>query len=168
MALFLERPYREVAIADCGELVLGIPTDTLLSAHSPNPFALVHPQRVYSRKGWFFHRDKWLGLVHDLRFNNEQDEWLEAMPHISTSLSTEDAISFEVNSWRSLPAAIAQQATLTYRFETDSQSDSYRSLFRQVHPQQIKVYPFKSLQQFSKQIRWLREEQRHSQRMNRP
>lgn len=162
MEFFLERPYREVAIADCGEVVLGIPTDTLVDSQSPNPFAKLFPQRVYSRKGWFFHRDKWLGLVHGLNFNHEQDELFAEMPHICTSLTTADTMSFEVNSWRSLPTAIAQQATLTYRFEQDG--DSYRSIFRNLKPQQIRIYPFKSLQQFSKQIRRLREERHFNHR----
>ena len=162
MELFLERLYREVAIVDCGEIMLVIPTDTLISPHSPNPFARLYPQRVYSRKGWFFHGDKWLGLLHGINFNHEQDELLEAMPHISTSLSTEDTISCEVNSWRSLPQVIAHQAALTYQFENDG--DSYRSLFRDLKPQRVKIFPFKSLQQFSKQTRRLREERHFTRR----
>ena len=160
MELFLERPYREVAIADFGEIVLSIPTDKQIKPRSRNPLERLYPQRIYSRKGWFFYRDKWLGLLHDLDLTmateTEASNGLRLDQNPQLGLTS--TVSFEVNSWRTLPEAIAEQATLTYQFDDEQQS--HYSLFRNLKPQFIRIYPFKSVQGFSKQIRWLLEEKR--------
>ncbi len=163
MELFLERPYREVAIADFGNIVLAIPTDKLIQPNSHNPFDRIYPQRVYSNNGWFFYREKWLGLLHNLSFTAEPVPVTERNPlRFPSSLEHGFSVSFEVNSWRTLPGQIAEQATLTYQFEDEK--NSYYSLFRDLKPQFVRIYPFKSLQQFSKQIRWLLEEEYQANR----
>ncbi|AFY39179.1 hypothetical protein Lepto7376_2927 [[Leptolyngbya] sp. PCC 7376] len=158
MELFLERPYREVAIADFGDIILSIPTDKSIQPQSSNPFERLYPQRIYSRKGWFFYREKWLGLLHDLNFTVTEKEENPALFCGIPQLTPDNTVSFEVNSWRTLPEAIAMQATLTYQFEDEQ--NSYYSLFRNLKPQFVRVYPFKSVHAFSKQIRWLLEEKR--------
>ncbi|OKH19191.1 hypothetical protein [[Limnothrix rosea] IAM M-220] len=163
MELFLERPYREVAIADFGNIVLAIPTDKLIQPHAANPFDRIYPQRVYSHNGWFFYREKWLGLLHNLSFTAKSVSAAEHNPlRFPARLEYGFTVSFEVNSWRTLPEAIAEQAILTYRFEDEK--NSYYSLFRDLKPQFVRIYPFKSLQQFSKQIRWLLEEEYQANR----
>ena len=143
-----EQAFREIVMADLAAVILIVPTDTVIPPRPQTPLGIPMPKRIYSEQGWAFQRNQLIGTIEGLKLNSPGPE--DSPFQISKRLTLGVPLSFELSSEQRLPAAIAAKARFLYQFE--SAPSQHYGLFQDLVPQFVRIYPFKSAQQFSAQI----------------
>lgn len=152
----------EVAICDLGLFQILVPTEKQWSFRQRKGLGWLLPKRkrVYRDCGWVFYDDQVIGGLSGLRLHPLVDHSPTAdssMVDSSEQLALGQPLSFEVSSQLPIPQAIANQALLLYQFNPSP--ELHHALFRNLVPQFVRIYPFRSSASLERLTRkFLREE----------
>lgn len=140
--------FNEVVIADFGPFQVAIPSKTTLTNRQIFSAQMRVPQRQYQSQGWFIYNGQPIAALDDLVIGSAstEDSPFSPIQRIAPAIP----VSFEVKSARPLPGKLYAQATLTC--EIPDADFPFFSIFRQVRPRFVKVYPFRKIANLSTQV----------------
>lgn len=130
--------FDEVAIADFGPFQIAVLTHTTLVNRRLFSAQMPVSQRHYQSQGWLIYDGQVIAALECLTLGSI---FSEASPFTPIQrMAPALPISFEVQSSQPLPTQVSRQATFTC--ELQGTDFPFHSIFRQICPRFVRVYPF--------------------------
>ncbi len=135
-----ESLFDEVAIADLNQFQIAVLTTSRQAQRWIFSAAVTVPQRRYQPQGWLIYDQKIVAHFDSLEIGLifPKDSPFSVSPRIAPAVP----ISFEVRSAQRLPLAVCDRAALVC--ELPKADFPYHSVFRQMLPRFVKVYPYQA------------------------
>ena len=152
-----EQAFNEVAIAKFKEFQIAIPSKNQTVLRKIFSTWVPLPKRIYHTRGGMIWDRQLIFPLSKLRIQNLFKE-SSVFPELKR-LAAGIPISFEIESVEPLPMDIRKQALLTCLMP--GEEDIHYSVFRDITPQLVKIFPCQSIMHFDDQIDFtsiLREE----------
>lgn len=143
-----EQVFNEVAIAKCSGFQIAIPSKTQIVPRKIFSSWVPLPKRVYHSKGGVIWGSQLSFSLSELRMQSlfEKSSIFPELNRLAVGIP----VSFEIQSVRPLPKAICKQAMLTCQMP--GRENSYCSVFREVTPKFVKIFPYQSIMHLTDQI----------------
>ncbi|NET37063.1 MAG: hypothetical protein F6K19_34400 [Cyanothece sp. SIO1E1] len=139
---FAKANWVEVAAADLGDFQIVVPTANKVVSH---PLASTHisiPKREYSREGWVIYHNQIISTLFALDVGEIVVEGCPFKP--IKRLGPAVPIAFETRSRTPLPSQVI--GTANFSCQVKNETLPYCSVFRQMLPRFVRLYPNQQLQ----------------------
>ncbi|MEM7065803.1 MAG: hypothetical protein AAF572_21895 [Cyanobacteria bacterium P01_B01_bin.77] len=130
--------FNEVVIANFGPFQIAILTTTQLVKRQIFSADVPVPERIYQTQGWLICNQQLIANLYGLQISPifSEDGPFNPLRRLAPSVP----LSFEVKSSQALPTAITKQAT--FACELQGTNLPYHTIFRNVSPHFVRIYPF--------------------------
>lgn len=147
--------FNEVVLADFCSLQIAVLTRTTLVHQRIFSAYVPVPQRRYQSQGWLIFNGQITSTLENLVIEpiGAKDSPFDIVQRIGPAIP----LSFEVKSALPLPALLSAQAA--FAFELPNADFSFHSIFRQMRPRFVRIYPFREIATLSMQAKQLLSEE---------
>jgi hypothetical protein len=145
----LKRLFNEIAIADFGTFQIAVLTYTQLVERRILSSSISVPERTYQTQGWVIYNQQLIAHLDNLKIESIflKDTPFKPLRRLAPAVP----LSFEIQGSHPLPSLITKQATFACELpETDF---PYHTIFHNISPHFVRVYPFGARTNLMKQVR---------------
>ncbi|MEM9567937.1 MAG: hypothetical protein AAF974_06475 [Cyanobacteria bacterium P01_E01_bin.34] len=132
--------FSQVVVANLKYCQIAIPTTTQLVAKRIFSTPVDIPERIYAAEGWMIVDGQTAATIQSLQISplGGDNSPFSVHPHLGPAVP----ITFEAVRLKALPASISSEATFVCKLPDEIRP--FYSMFRQVKPRFVRVYPFGS------------------------
>jgi hypothetical protein len=147
--------FNEVVIANFGPFQIAILTTTQLVKRQVFSAQVPVPERTYQTQGWLIYDQQLIANLEGLEIGTifSEDGPFNPLRRLAPSVP----LSFEIQSSRALPASVTEQAT--FACELQGADFPYHTIFRNLSPHFVRIYPFGQRTNLLRNVKQLLEDE---------